>query len=51
MIMLPASQICCFIYHRIVVMSVKNMTLLTQNLLERDVVVKENLKLIDVMLI
>ena len=55
MILLLASQMCCFIYQRRVVMPIKNMTLQTQKLktycgneMSR---LKENLKLIDAMLI
>ena len=54
MIVLLARQMCCFINQRTVVMSIKNMTLLTQKLKqycgsERSWL-KENLKIIDVML-
>ena len=51
MILLLASQMCCFIYQKTVVMSIKNMTLLTQKLktyCESEMSwLKENLKLID----
>ena len=54
MILLLASQMCCFIYQKTVVMSIKNMTLLTQKLKTYSGSemswLKENLKLIDAML-
>ena len=54
MILLLASQMCCFTYQKTVVMSIKNMTLPTQELKtycgSQMSWLKENLKLIDAML-
>ena len=54
MILLLASHMCCFIYQKTVVMSIKNMTLLTQKLKaycgSEMSWLKEKLKLIDAML-
>ena len=55
MILMPASQICCFIYQKTAVMPMKNMTLQTQKLKTycRSKIswLKDSLKLINAMLI